>query len=177
MTIFDLLNNCLGVILTAIAGLVAAKVIAFFKTKTEESRSKKMQLDLDKAVKSASTTIQLLVEYFNTEFVKELKVLSADGCLSDEDAQYIHDSVRNRLYGILTDEDLEALKSTYRDLDAIFDQWIESAVRNAKTNGGTYISSVEAQGIANQQNYTYEQKSQMRERIMNRIDQAIDTAG
>ena len=172
-------------ILTTIVSIMATGAFTYFfaqmtsytKMKKEQELARAKTQQLESSIKIANGTLDTLVDYLNLTVVNELKSLSADGHLTQEEAVEIHDAAKMALYGTLTDETMNALTTVYGDqLDAMFDKWIEISVARAKRNG-VGITATEAHGIAMQSNLATAKRKEIMDSLHTRIETVVSTYG
>ena len=172
-------------IVTTIVSVLASTAFAYFfaqlssytKLRKERELAKARAEKLESSVKLANGTLDTLVDYLNLTIVNQLKSLSADGRLTPDECEQIHEAAKLSLYGTLTEETMGALKTVYGDaLDSVFDKWIEISVERAKRNG-VGISSTEARGIAMQSNLAAEKKQEILQSLRERVETVVSTYG
>lgn len=160
-------------ICTALVAWLIAQLTSYLKAKSEKEKAEKKLKMIDHYTKISNDTITQLVDYLNNTVVNELKTASEDGQLTEEEAVQVKTACKCKLYGVLSDDALEAMKNTYGDLNSIFDVWIENAVASAKTNG-TGIDKTTAMGIAKQNSITHDQRTEIKNRLSDRLELIAD---
>lgn len=168
-----IITTIVTTICTALVAWLIAQLTSYLKAKSEKEKAEKKLKMIDHYTKIANDTIIQLVDYLNNTVVNELKTASEDGQLTEEEAVQIKTVCKSKLYGVLSDEALEAMKNTYGNLNSIFDVWIENAVASAKASG-TGIDKTTAMGIAKQNSITHDQRTEIKDRLSDRLELIVD---
>lgn len=170
----SIVQTLISIIGTALVAWLIAQITSWLKAKTEKERAEKQLNEINEYTKIANQTVSDLVDYMNNTVVNEMKSLSEDGTLSDEDAAQIKTACKCKLYGALSEKSMEAMKNVYGNIDSIFDMWIENAVSMAKTNG-TGIDSTTALGIAKMNSVTHDKRDEIKNKLTSRLENIVDT--
>lgn len=170
----SIIQTVVSVILTALVAWLIAQLTSWLKAKTEKERAEKQLNELSEYTKIANQTVVELVDYMNNTIVNEMKTMSEDGTLSEEDSDQIKKACKCKLFGMLSDKSMEAMKTVYGDIDSIFDMWIENAVNMAKSNG-TGIDSTTALGIAKMNSVSHDKRVEIKSKLTTRLENIVDT--
>lgn len=171
----SIIQSLVTIVGTALVAWLIAQITSWLKAKTEKERAEKQLNEITKYTEIANQTVVELVDYMNNTIVNEMKSLSDDGTLSEEESEQIKTACKCKLYGSLSDKSMEAMKTVYgNNVDSIFDMWIENAVSMAKANG-TGIDSTTALGIAKMNSVAHDKRDAIKTKLTTRLENIVDT--
>ena len=169
---YSILQPILTSLLTAFLG---GLLIFYVKSRGEKKKANRQLSRIDSYEKIAKDEISKLVEELNITLVNQIKIASDDGTLSDDEVAKISQIAKAKLYAKLDGDVLDAMKTTYGNIDSLFDSWISIAADTSKlSSGGSGIESTVALGLAQAQNMASNERAKIRGQLDERLNTLAD---